>query len=109
LHVASFRAIPESTDLYYTDNSARAVKCLAAQLIALGEISALQNSVSLVLPAYKAQRVNLSNNERNQLLEQVGRNIASAIAEAHKKNPAHRVRVLVTNIIPVAFAQSLPF
>lgn len=108
LHLASFRAIPESVTLHYTDTAPRAAKCLAAQIEALGEISFLQDSVSLVLPAYQALRVNLSNAERNQLIDNAGRNIAAALADAYKKNPAHKVRVILTNTIPYAFAQSLP-
>jgi hypothetical protein len=109
LHLASFRAIPEGVTLHYTDTAPRVSKCLAAQLVALGEISFLQDSVSLVLPAYQALRVNLSQGERKQLIENAGRNIAAAISEAYKKNPAHQVRVILTNAIPYAAAQSLPF
>lgn len=109
LHIASFRALPEGITLRYTDSAARATKCLAAQLIALGEISFLQDSVSLVLPAYQSVRVNLAPYERAALLAQAGRNIYNAIAEAHRKNPAHRVRVLLTNIVPYSHAQVLPF
>jgi len=109
LHLASFRAIPESVNLHYTDNAPRSAKCLSAQLVALGEISFLQDSVSLVLPAYQALRVNLSAGERAQLIDNAGKNIAAAIADAYKKNPAHKVRVTLTNIIPYTAAQSLPF
>ncbi len=109
LHLASFRAIPEGVTLHYTDTAPRAAKCLAAQIVALGEISFLQDSVSLVLPAYQALRVNLAPGERKQLIENAGRNIAAAIAEAYKKNPAQQVRIILTNAIPYAAAQSLPF
>jgi len=109
LHIASFRSIPEGITLRYTDNTARAAKCLAAQVIALGEISFLQEAVSLVLPAYESVRVNLAPYERVALLTQAGRNIYSALAEAYKKNPAHRVRILLTNLVPYAQAQVLPF
>lgn len=109
LHLASFRAIPEAVTLHYTDTSARAAKCLGAQLVALGEISFLQDSASLVLPAFQALRVNLAPYEREQLIGQAGRNIYAAIAEAYKRNPAHKVRVLITNTVPYAQAQSLPF
>lgn len=109
LHIASFRSMPEGITLRYTDNSARAAKCLAAQVVALGEISFLQDSVSLVLPAYQSVRVNLAPYERTALLAQAGRNIYNALAEAHKKNPAHRVRVLLTNMVPYGHAQVLPF
>ncbi len=109
LHLASFRSIPEAVTLRYTDTAARAAKCLGAQLVALGEISFLQDSASLVLPAFQALRVNLAPYERAQLIAQAGRNIYAAIAEAYKKNPAHKVRVLITNTVPYAQAQSLPF
>ncbi len=85
LHLASFRAIPEAVTLHYTDTAARAAKCLGAQLVALGEISFLQDSASLVLPAFQALRVNLAPYEREQLIAQAGRNIYAAIAEAYKK------------------------
>lgn len=109
LHIASFRALPETVTLRYTDGSARVVKCLTAQLIALGELSFLQESVSLVLPALQSVRVNLAPYERAALLAQAGRNIYAALAEAYKKNPAHRVRVLLTNLVPYTQAQVLPF
>lgn len=109
LHLASFRAIPEGATLHYSDNAPRAAKCLASQIIALGEISFLQDSVSLVIPALQALRVNLSQAERSQLIDMAGRNIASAVAEAYKKNPAHKVRIILTNAIPYAQAQSQPF
>lgn len=109
LHIASFRSLPESITLRYTDGSLRTAKCLAAQLIALGDIAFLQDSVSLVLPAYQSVRVNLAPYERYALLAQAGRNIYAGIAEAHRKNPAHRVRVLLTNLVPYAQAQLLPF
>lgn len=109
LHIASFRALPEGITLRYTDSAGRAAKCLAAQLIALGELSFLQDSVSLVLPAYQSVRVNLAPYERAALLAQAGRNIYTAMAEAHRKNPAHRVRILLTNIVPYTQAQVLPF
>lgn len=109
LHIAALRALPETTTLRYTDSSVRAAKCLAAQLVALGELSFLQESVSLVLPAFQSVRVNLAAYERAALLAQVGRNIYTAAAEAYKKNPAHRVRILLTNLVPYAQAQVLPF
>ncbi|GAB4431282.1 MAG: hypothetical protein OHK0011_14120 [Turneriella sp.] len=109
LHIASFRALPEGITLRYSDTAARVAKCLAAQVVALGEISFLQDSVSLVLPALQSVRVNLAPYERNALLAQAGRNIYAAIAEAHKKNPAHRVRILLTNTVPYSHAQILPF
>lgn len=109
LHIASFRSLPEGITLHYTDSEARAARCLTAQVIALGEISFLQNSVSLVLPAYQSVRVNLAPYERATLLAQAGRNIYAALAEAHRKNPAHRVRILLTNTVPYAHAQVLPF
>ncbi|MBL8033583.1 MAG: hypothetical protein JNJ69_07785 [Leptospiraceae bacterium] len=109
LHVASYRALGENVTLHYTDASPRAAKCLAAQVMALGEISFLQDSASLVLPAFQALRVNLAPYERAELIDRAGRNIYTAIAEAYKKNPAHKVRVLITNTVPYMQAQSLPF
>lgn len=109
LHVASFRALPESVTLRYGDASTRSAKCLSAQLVVLGEVSFLQDSVSLILPAFQSVRVNLAPFERAQILNNAARNIYSAIAEAYKKNPAHKVRVLITNTVPYAQAQVLPF
>jgi len=109
LHLASFRAISESVTLRYSDNTARAAKCLAAQLMLVGDISHGQQASSLVLPALQSLRVNLAPYERAQLLNNAARNIYSAIAEAYKKNPAHRVRVLITNTVPYQQAQVLPF
>jgi hypothetical protein len=109
LHIASFRAIPESVTLRYSDNTARAAKCLGAQLTLIGEITHGQDPSSLVVPALQSVRVNLAPYERAQLLNNAARNIYAAIAEAYKKNPAHRVRVLVTNSVPYAQAQVLPF
>ena len=109
LHIASFRAIPESVTLRYSDNTARAAKCLAAQLSLVGEITHGQEPSSLVVPALQSVRVNLAPYERAQLLANASRNIYTAIAEGYKKNPAHRVRVLVTNSVPYAQAQVLPF
>jgi len=106
LHLASFRAIPEGISLRYNDNAGGAVKCLAQQLMALGD---LQESVSLVLPASQSLRVNLSAGERAAHLSQLGRNIQAALTEAYRKNPAHKVRVILTNLIPYAQAQVLPF
>jgi hypothetical protein len=109
LHVASFRALPESVTLRYGDASTRSAKCLSAQLVVLGEVSFLQDSVSLVLPAFQSVRVNLAPFERAQILNNAARNIYSAIAEAYKKNPAPKVRVLITNTVPYAQGQVLPF
>jgi len=109
LHLVSYRAIPESVTLRYTDQAARAQKCLAAQLIALGEITFLQDAASLVLPAYESIRVNLAPYERTQLLAQAGRNIYAGLAAAYLKNPAHKVRVLLSNSVPHSAAQVLPF
>lgn len=109
LHLASFRAIPEAVTLHYSDTAPRAEKCLGAQLAALGEISFLQDSASLVLPAFQSIRVNLAPFERAQLIDRIGRNIYAAIADSYKKNPAHKVRVLLTNTVPYAQAQTLPF
>lgn len=109
LHIASFKALPEAVALRYSDNTARPVRCLAAQLVALGEISFLQDSVSLVLPSLQSVRVNLAPAERAALLDRAGKNLYAAFAEAHRKNPAHRVRVLLTNSVPYAQAQVLPF
>jgi hypothetical protein len=77
--------------------------------MALGEISFLQDSVSLVLPAYHAFRVNLQPYERTAMIADLGRNIYTALAEAYKKNPAHKVRILLTNSIAYPYAQTLPF
>ncbi|AFM14314.1 hypothetical protein [Turneriella parva] len=109
LHIASFRAIPESVTLRYSDNTARAAKCLGAQLTLIGEITLGQDPSSLVVPALQSVRVNLAPYERAQLLNNAARNIYSAIAEAYKKNPAYRARVLLTNAVPYAQAQVLPF
>lgn len=108
LHLVSFRAIPEAVTLRYTD-PARGGKCLSAQLIALGEISFLQDSASIVLPAFQSLRVNLAPYERAALMADAGRNVYAALAEAHKKNPAHAVRVILSNTVPYAPAQTLPF
>ncbi|MBS0617044.1 MAG: hypothetical protein JSR44_02590 [Spirochaetes bacterium] len=109
LRVASFRALPETITLRYSDAAPKVDKCLAAELAVLGEISFLQDSVSLVMPAYKSTRVNLSAAERAELISRVGRNIYTALAEGYKKNPTQKVRVLLTNTIPFAYAQTLPF
>jgi hypothetical protein len=108
-HVSSYRAVPEGVTLRYSDATPRAAKCLGAQLMALGEISFLQDSVSLVLPAYHAFRVNLQPYERTAMIADLGRNIYTALAEAYKKNPAHKVRILLTNSIAYPYAQTLPF
>ncbi|HRP68939.1 MAG TPA: hypothetical protein PLY93_05350 [Turneriella sp.] len=109
LRILSMRAIPESVALRYSDATPQAVKCLSAQINALAEISFFKEPPSLVLPAFKSLRVNLSLNERNKLLDDVGRNIATALTDIYKKNPTYKVRILLSNTIPVAQTQSLPF
>lgn len=109
LRMAAFTALPESVTLRYSDSTAKPENCLTQQLIALGELSFLQETTSLVLPASQSVRVNLAPYERNQLLDRMGRNIYTAIAQAYKKNPAHHVRILLSNKVPYDKAQVLPF
>lgn len=108
LRLVSFRALPEAVTLRYTDLQ-RGGKCLGAQVIALGEISFLQDSASIVLPAFQSLRVNLAPYERAALIADAGRNLYTALADAYRKNPAHAVRVILTNTVPYGPAQTLPF
>ncbi|MCS6971932.1 MAG: hypothetical protein NZL89_02820, partial [Leptospiraceae bacterium] len=105
----AFRALPESITLRYSDNSPQAVKCLTAQVLALGELGFLQDGYTLVLPALQSVRVNLAPYERAALLAQAGRNAYLALAELYRKNPALKVRLLLSNMVPYAQAQLLPF
>ncbi|MBV6492710.1 MAG: hypothetical protein LDLANPLL_00707 [Turneriella sp.] len=109
LRILSMRAIPESSAVRYSDSTPEAVKCLVAQMNTLAEIFSTKETINFVLPAFKSTKVNLSLNERTKLLTEIGKNLGTALAEAHKKNPNSKVRILLSNTIPVSFAQALPF
>ena len=106
LRVVNFRALPENESLHYSQATDRVQKCLSAQIRVSTELSFSQENATLIFPSLHLIKPLTAEFERDNAIYNFSRSLNIALGDAHRKNPAGALRIVVSNHIPYSFAQA---